>query len=223
MRFLVGSQFTFAVILSLICCQDAVAQNRGGGGNAFSQLGQTSGVGGQSNFGPAGQSAFGQGGVGGAQGGAQLGGNRNQARVGGQDGFVGSNADQIRNQFPSGRAQRRAMFDFAVESLNEMREARRRRQERNRTPPVRVRLRPLFSVPPTDSVELSSRVRENLDRAMPESAAGTQVTIDGANATIEGSVSNEYDRKLAAKMLSLTPGIYNIENRLTIAPSQTQQ
>ncbi len=185
----------------------------------FGTIGQgTSGIG-QSTIG---QSAFGQTGIGGAQTGiggqrfgGQVGGNLNQQQVGGQDGFVGSDADQVRNQFSSQRQQRRAMFDFAIESLNEMRESRRQREQNNRTSPVRVKVRPAFSVRPTAAPVLANRVRENLNRAMPDGIAATRVSVNGSTAILEGSVAGDYERKLAAKMVSLTPGIYNVENRLT--------
>lgn len=220
------------VAVQLTVAQTGFAQNRAGSlGQQTSQgaFGTSSqnrfGAGGQSALG---QSAFGQGGQGGLQSGQNnraggAAGGRNQPQVGGQDGFVGSNADQIRNQFSNPRQRRRAMFDFAIESLNEIRESRRDRNSRNRKPPVRVTLRPLFQVSPRPAMEVQSAVTIKLQRAMPESSRTTRVSVSGTNATIEGAVSSEYDRKLAAKMLSLTPGVHRVENRLTIEPNlQTQ-
>lgn len=223
--------FAFTTLVLLWSAQNALAQGRGG--SALQQSGQQSafGIGSQSTFGTGGQAGIGQGGgrqsqfgstrqSGGQFGGAQ-GGNLNQPRVGGQDGFVGSDADQIRNQFRDPRQQRRAMFDFAVESLNEMRESRRERNSRNKQSPVRVRLNPRFTVRPPNTAEVATRVSQTLGRAMPESSATTQVTLNGSSAKIEGTVKSEYERMLATKMLSITPGIYQVENQLTIQPTLT--
>jgi osmotically-inducible protein OsmY len=148
-----------------------------------------------------------------------------QQRVGGQDGFVGSDAQQVRNQAMNGRVGRRAMFDFAVESLNEMRAAREQQRSRQNDPaPVRVQLRPLFVVQPRSAQELTTQIASQLRRSLPSSlAATTQITIRGNTATLRGTASNAYDMQLAARMISLQPGIADVENRLLIEPSPTAE
>ena len=220
-----------------------VAQTRGGFGSQPNQTGAFGGIG-QSQFGATNrtgiggaqtglsqQNRFGQtGGVGqgrgvggfGGQGARGVGaGGFGQPLVGGQDGFVGADAQQLRTQNRDPRAQRRAMFDFAIESLNEIRESRsRERSRRNRKPPVRVQLRPLFSAPQVSATQLTSRVSTQLDRSLPSSSGDRpQVTVSGRTATIEGTVGSDYDKQLAAKMLSLQPGISQVENRLTVESS----
>ncbi len=142
-----------------------------------------------------------------------------------QDNFVGSDAQQVRaqqnNRNPGQR--RRAMFDFAVESLNEMRESRRQhRANRNQKPAVHVQLRPLFTVPQPSASELNTQVRTQFDRALPSVAAATHISINNGTATLVGTTGNEYDKQLAAKMLSLQPGITQVENRLTIVSGQAE-
>lgn len=209
---------------------EAAAQSRSGG--AFSQRGGQPSIGSGANsaFGGGRQSVFDQNQFGNSQQGqfGQVGGpagqrnGRNQLQGRNQDRFVGSDADQIRNQQLSGRQRRRAMFDFAVESLNEMRESRRQRDaNRNRQPPVRVKVKPRFAVSPPSSAQLVQSAQESLERALPASQADLQVAVEDGIATVRGRVANEYDRKLAAKMLSMTPGIFRVDNQLAIEPNRS--
>ena len=185
----------------------AQQQNGIGGQTAPSSFGNQGAQ--QSGFGQAGQQRngqFGQQGIG-----------QNQRQVGGRDGFVGTDADQVRNQQNGGRQQRRSLFDFAIESLNELRDQRRERSNRRNEPsPVRVRVRPLFSVQASNPIEVTGRLQSSLQRAMPTSWSSTRVSVSGTSATVEGTVASEYERKLAAKMISLTPGIYAVNNQLTV-------
>lgn len=148
----------------------------------------------------------------------------------GQGGGLGQNTNQqpqagsaeaMRNAFEnmSGRERRRATFDFVVESLNEMRESRERRDRRQRAPdPVRVRIRPAFSVAPIDPEILAADLQAGLDQSLRihEVVANAQVTVDGQIATISGSVTDERERAVLAKMLSLQPGIEAVQNRLVV-------
>ena len=230
MKYLTAPATLFLASLVFFGNENVSAQDRNSGG--FSQQNQQSGFGQDASvgFGATGQTGQGQQGFSQQQGGlgqsgnlggsGGQGGSFGQPPVGGQDGFVGSDSDQIRNQQRSQRQNRRALFDFAIDSLNEMRESRRERNaSRNRKPSVRVQLRPLFTVTQPSSSELTSRVRSQMERALPASISA-QISISGNTATIQGSVQSEYDRQLAAKMLSLQPGISQVENRLTIESVQ---
>ncbi len=202
-------------------------QRSGLGQSAFGTTNQQSGFGLvqqglgsslQGRIGGSQQGPFGQ-----ANGLGRQGFNQNQGLVGGQDGFVGSDAQQVRDmqRARNPRQGRRALFDFAIESLNEMRESRRERDaQRNQTPPVRVRLRPLFAVGQPSTAALSSNTAESLNKALPNRAAAARVSVQGNEATIQGAVSSEYDKQLAAKVLSLQPGIYEVNNQLTVEPGQ---
>ena len=215
----------------LFPAENGVAQNRtvtglgpqnqqgGLGGGAQGSLG----AGGQFGLGLRQQGLGQPGGIGpaGIQGrqGATLG----QPRAGRQDGFVGSDAKQIREQQSTrDRGQRqRALFDFAIESLNEMRESRREQRDRqNQKSPVRVRLRPLFTAPQTSAPESATHVRAQFHRALPTTASRAQISVRGGTATIQGTVSSDYDKQLAAKMLSIQPGVLQVENQLTVTPGQ---
>ena len=212
-----------------LSASSVVAQNRGAFGTP--QQGQQNAfdVGGQGRFGGVGQAGQGvgqrsqlsQGRFGQGNRFSGQGQNFGQQPFGRQDAFIGTDAEQIRQQFrnQSGRQQRRALFNFAIESLNEIRESRRRRdQRRNQDPPVRVQLRPLFAVAQPTSGELTAQVRSQLETAMPAVDGATNIVVRGSTATISGTVASDYHKQLAAKMLSLQPGIYAVENRLTVEP-----
>jgi len=218
----------FALVASDACAQGrngiGSAQQGGLGQNVLGAFGAAGQAGaGQSQLG-LGQQAGGLGQSGNIGGFGGQGSNLGRPPVGGQDVFVGSDAEQLRNQQQNPRRRRRAMFDFAIESLNEMRESRRQRNsQRNRPPPVRVQLRPLFRVQQPTATELTTQVRTRLAAALPTTVGVSQITVSGSTATIRGTVTSDYDRQLATKMLSLQPGISQVDNQLTIGQLTIEQ
>jgi len=140
----------------------------------------------------------------------------------GQRGFVGSDAQDMRQSFEnlSGRQRRRVMFDMMVENLNEMRDQRRRRRERRRSPdPVRVQLRPSFSYQPLNSQQVATQLQSNLIRSADLTGiVAPEVEIVDRTATVSGFVPSEHERAVLAKMISMQPGISKVENRLTVDP-----
>ena len=235
MKIFIGAPIMLLVSLLFIGSPNAFAQNRNGSNSQRQD--QQSGFGGgsqrqsgssrQSGF--EGQSRSGQGQ--GQQRSSGFGQSRNQGRQGAnfggrqQDNFVGSDAQQIRNQ-QSNRNRgmaRRAMFDFAIESFNEMRQSRNQQQSGgNQRPTMHVKIQPLFAVPQPTASELTSQVRSQLNKTLPKTITASQITVNHGTATIVGSVKNAYDKQLAAKMLSLQPGISQVENRLTILADQPE-
>ncbi|QDT72657.1 BON domain-containing protein [Lacipirellula limnantheis] len=162
--------------------------------------------------------ASGQGGVGQgpmAAGLAQTAGERFQ-----QGGFVGRDADDVRNSFESQNARRGTggMLDAMVENLNEMRESRRRWREQNAAPPaIRVQLRPAFDVPAAMTAQTDVRVQARLVKQMDVIGVDSpQIQMVGRTAVIRGTVANERDRELIARMASLEPGVSAVENLVEI-------
>ncbi len=196
--------------------ENASAQNRNR--DSFGSLQQNGfGTGNQSRFGSSQQFGVGQR----QQGGRNSGRTSNQNRR--QDDFVGSDAQQIRRQRNSrtqGRRQR-VRIDYTVENLNSQRASSQQSTSSSfKKPPIQVQLRPLFTVQLSSASELSTQASARLNQALPTRVAGTQISVSDGTATIEGSVKSEYDRQLAARILSLQPGISQIENRLTIESAQ---
>jgi hypothetical protein len=240
-------RFSLLTVVSLVGLVTIVgvceAQNRGSAnqrgqtGGGQSGFGQSSfGRGGQSSFGGAtggrgqsrggtgfGSGAFGGGGgtgFGGNTGGAAFG--TNQAGIGGQDNFLGGDAAQTQNFFRnlSGGQRRNATFDFMIENLNEMRDRGNRGGSGERTPPVRVKLRPAFEMSPDTMAQVTSEVQSRLATSLAEQGvADSRVSSDGRAMTLEGRVATEHQKALIEKMLSLEPGVSTIENRLVVDPT----
>ena len=136
-----------------------------------------------------------------------------------QGGFLGTDSRVMQDSFQNmtGRNRRRAMFDFAVESLNEMRDARRERDRRREEPsPVRVRIRPTYLPSPPASMSSSEPASQLLAGLPGSDGAAPQVTVQSKQATLQGTVETDYDRRLAEKMLMLQPGIDSVDNQLTV-------
>ncbi len=221
MKFLTASRMMLLTGTLLLGTQNVSAQNRNSLGS-FQQGGfgadTQRGFGASGQFG--GQRQQGQFGLGRAGGRGQ---SRNQGRQGGnfgsgQDYFVGSDAQQVRRQRnSSNQGQRpRAMIDYSLENLNDMRGASRQSSSGNTKSPVRVQLRPLFTIPQLSASQLTARASTQLRKALPTTVAGAQISVSDGTATIAGTVRSEYDKQLVARMLSLQPGISQVENRLTI-------
>lgn len=164
--------------------------------------------------------ASGQGGVGQgpmAAGLANSAGERFQA-----GGFVGRDADDVRNSFQSqnARAGQGGMLDAMVENLNEMRDSRRRWQERNAAPPaIRVQLRPAFDSPPPLPLLSNPPMQRRLSRAMAVvGVSSPQIEMVGNTAVIRGTVATERDRELIARLARLEPGVSQVENLVVIQP-----
>jgi hypothetical protein len=220
------------------------------GRNPMQQGGQRGG--GQSAFGQGGQSAFGgggaQGGRGQSRGGAGYGGNafgggagaggsafggmgqqaggNNQIGAGGPDGFIGNDAAQTQNFFQAmnGGQRRTAAFDFMIENLNEMRDRGGSGSGSDRTPPVRVKLRPAFETPLRTMQQLNTDLQTRLSTSADDlGVSDPRITMAGRTLTLEGTVPTEHHRALVEKMISLEPGVSAVENRLVVEPASTSE
>jgi hypothetical protein len=143
------------------------------------------------------------------------------------DGFVGRDAADVRatNQSMQGREQRGGMFDMMIENLNEMRDARRRwREQRNAPPPVRVRLEPAFDAPrpPVGETALGIQARLN-DTFAKRAMTGATAQVSGRTAILQGAVGSDHERALAEQLASLEPGVSQVQNQLTVAPTLPPQ
>jgi len=198
--------------------------NQGAGGQAQPFSG---GIG-QGQQGGGGASPRDSGNRAGQQGGAGQGAQGNRQH----QGLVGRDAEDIRKNarnFSSGD-RRRATFDLIVENLNEMRESRRRWRSQQRQPsPVRIQLRPAFRFTPPSSTTVRSELQQRLDTlpVADEMAADStpinntatvrpQIEMNDRTATLRGTVTSEHQRALLARLVSLEPGVSNVENLLTV-------
>jgi hypothetical protein len=143
-----------------------------------------------------------------------------------EGGFVGRDADDVRNSFQSQNARRGTggMLDSMIENLNEMRESRRRWREQNSAPPpIRVQLRPAFDVPPPLPLAANIPLQQRLSKEMGAVGVGSpQIEMVGRTAVIRGVVATERDRQLIERLARLEPGVSAVENLVEIqAPPST--
>lgn len=179
---------------------------------------QPRGIGSQGGIGRGSQ--FGQRGIGGGRGqgiGQGFGqGFRQQARAG--------SAQAVSNFFESlgGRQQQTANINRFVENLNELRDSQsqQRGQQRNYAP-VRVRIRPAFSVAPIDPAVMEPALKAQLERSLEisGSTARARVTYQAGLATITGTVEEDHEREVLEKMLALQPGVRQVDNQLVVEES----
>lgn len=194
--------------------------NFGGGGQGG--RGQSR-AGGQGGFGSSG--GFGSGGMGGGAFGGMGQGGTNQLAPG-QNGFLGSNSDQVQDLFRNRRGAqgRTTMFDFMIENLNEMRDRGGRGGGDNRTPPVRVKLRPAFETPLGTIQQVNSEVQTRLSSSLNDlGVTDSRIAMEGRTLTLEGTVASDHQKALVEKMISLEPGVSTIDNRLTVDPSLEEE
>lgn len=229
-----------AAFISTCSAQNRGSMNQGG---AFGQSAGGQSSFGQSAFGGSGQSGFGSGmgGRGQSRGGAGTGANafgagsgtgfgggpggqgfgNNQVGAAGQGNFLGGDGAQTQNFFRAlnGGQRRTAMFDYMIENLNEMRDQGNGGNGNDRLPPVRVKLRPAFETPLGTMQEVTSEVHSRLTASLADQGvADSRVSLDGRTMTLEGRVATEHQKALIEKMVSLEPGIRNIDNRLIVDP-----
>lgn len=136
-----------------------------------------------------------------------------------QGGFVGRDAEDVRQGFESqGRRSSGQMFNQTIENLNEMRDSRRRWREQNTAPPpVRVQLRPSFTVPPQVAARFTGETQLRLGRMMQyQGVVSPQVELTGRTVVLRGTVATEHDRALVGQLAALEPGVSQVENLLTI-------
>lgn len=242
--------FAFTAVLAMVLANDAAAQrsaetgsrnsrpsvrqgfqsNAGGGSQRLPFSSQGGSRGQQGGFGQSRNGGMGmnagagagmsEGGVGQgpmAAGLAQTAGERFQ-----EGGFVGRDADDVRNSFDSlsgGRGPGQ-MMDMMIENLNEMRDARRRWRDQNSAPPpVRVRLEPAFDLPVTPRAGANPAVQARLAGIMQaRGVSSASVELAAGVAVIRGVAANEHERALLAQIAVLEPGVSRVENLVTILP-----
>lgn len=182
--------------------------------NTFGQArGSMSGLGAANSMDVSGQGGVGQGPM--AAGLAQSAGERFQ-----EGGFVGRDANDVRNGFQSQNARRGTggMLDTMIENLNEMRDSRRRWREQNAAPPaIRVQLQPAFEAPTPLPIQANVPMQRRLSKEMAAvGIASPSIEMQGRTAVVRGVVATERDRELIARLALLEPGVSEVENLVEI-------
>src|SRR5262249_45627024 len=77
-----------------------------------------------------------------------------------------------------------------------------------------------FNFPTPGGAKLSQKLSTELSKSRGITAMGPiAVRMEGSTAILRGTVANEHDRDLAARLALLEPGVYQIRNELRL-PSQ---
>ena|GEM_PF-6269815 len=158
-------------------------------------------------------------GLGQPAGGAELG-PQPQGRAFREPGFVGRDAEDVRETFRNlSRGQRRALRNIVIENLNETRESRRRWHDQQRQPPrVRVQLRPVFDTPADPDGRVAAAVQMRLNAVLRgRTVVAPSVELQGRTATLRGTVSSEHEKLLTGQLVAIEPGVSRVENRLVVA------
>jgi osmotically-inducible protein OsmY len=79
---------------------------------------------------------------------------------------------------------------------------------------------PVAAVPAT---QLQSNLQSVFDRSSALSSSGIQVTVGPKGVILRGQVADEDQRRLAENMIRLTPGVRDVDNKITIAGSGVAQ
>ena len=205
---------TFAAALALFAVMPATAPAQGTFGSSQS-LG--------SSFSPGTRTAFGSGsGLANQASVGQIQGRERFVRANRRPGqFVGADAQDLTTTMRNfsilgGRAARQANLGLRSASAPPQPTAR------TGTPlPFQAKLEAAFDYPQPNAQATSQRIVEHLKGARGIKSAGPiQVVIQGETAILRGQVGSQHDRALAEQLARLEPGVWQVQNELTVAASK---
>ena len=131
--------------------------------------------------------------------------------------FVGADSGDTRNFF----SQQSNAFQLNNQLTN--RNANRRNTgqiggQQSRTRILRRRLHAGFRHPQLSSTNVRNSINARLNRlSTPNSPMDIQVAMQGRTVLLEGTVASEEERKLAATLVSLEPGVSAVRNELKVS------
>jgi hypothetical protein len=98
-------------------------------------------------------------------------------------------------------------------------------QEENVVLPVRVQLNVAFDHPRPQLAAIAGTIRRRLESMLARrNVVAPDVDVVGDTVVLRGVASSDSERLVIEKLVSLEPGVYSIENQMTIAeaPSEPQ-
>jgi hypothetical protein len=69
------------------------------------------------------------------------------------------------------------------------------------------------------SPAVSTRITRLAQAGGVQTSSGVQVSVLGNTATIRGAVATSYDRSLVGSLVSLEPGVWHVDNQVTVVPT----
>ncbi len=181
------------------------------GGNSFGGGSFGSGTGG--GFG-SGMGGFGNSSLGGTGAGQNSMGNNQQ---GGQ-GFVGRDSADMASIFNElGRNSNQFMQQLNRTMGRGNRGRQNSSQGENAVLPVRVQLNVAFDHPQVQSTIVAKAVRGRLEKLITRrNIAAPEVEVVGDTVVLRGVAPSESQRLVIEKLVSLEPGVYSVENQMTV-------
>ncbi len=76
---------------------------------------------------------------------------------------------------------------------------------------------PATGLKPQPAPELSAKITRLARAGGVQSPSGIEVTMLGTTAIVQGTVGSQYQRTLVANLLRLEPGVWQVDNKLTVA------
>jgi hypothetical protein len=183
----------------------------GMGGSGFGSGFGSGGSGFGSGMGGFGNSSFGGSGLG------QSGFGGNQQ--GGQN-FVGRDSSDMASVFNQLGRNSNQFFQQLNRTMSRggNRGNRNTTQEQNAAPPVRVRLDVAFDQPQIQTAVLATSIRGRLEKVLVNHNVTTpQIEMVGDTAVLRGVAASDSQRLVIEKLVSLEPGVREIENQMTVA------
>jgi hypothetical protein len=189
-----------------------------GGGSGFGSGGFGSGMG-SSGFG----GGFGSSGMGGGFGSSGLGGNGfgqnsfGNNQQGGQN-FVGRDSSDMASVFNQLGRNSNQFFQQLNRTMGGNRNRRGNSQEENAALLVRVRLDVAFDHPRTQPTVVAAAVRGRLETLLARrNITAPDVEMVGDTVVLRGVAATESQRLVIEKLVSLEPGVAEVDNQMTVA------
>jgi osmotically-inducible protein OsmY len=162
-----------------------------------------------------------------ATGGSQLTGNERFLRENRQGAFVGADSGDAVNlmsqqqgtQQGANNAQGLQSFFSQLNRMNQQNQTRNT-QGRNSKQTLRIPMRAEIEMPLSyTSTNVNSQLQTRLTKLPALKASGIQVTMQGRTAVLSGRVATEREKRLAAGVAQLEPGVGDVQNDLIVDPA----
>jgi hypothetical protein len=190
--------------------------NMGGGGLGAGGGGFNSGLGGMG--GGMGGFGTGMGGSGFGSSGFGQGGMNNMQN--GQQGFVGRDSNDMAAVFQQMGRSSNQFFQQLNRTMGRGGRGRRNAsQEENAAPPVRVRLEVAFDTPRIQPTVMATNVRSRLTSTLSRrSIMAPEVEMAGDTVVLRGAAQSESQRMVIEQLVLMEPGVFAVDNQMTVAP-----
>jgi hypothetical protein len=161
---------------------------------------------------------FGTGSMGGGAGGSGFGQNSFGNNQQGGQAFVGRDSGDMASVFNQLGRNSNQFFQQLNRTMGGGRNRQGNSQQDNAALLVRVRLDVAFDQPPVQSAVVATAVRDRLETVLARrSIVAPEVEVNGDTVVLRGVAPSESQRLVIEKLVSLEPGVAEIDNQMTVA------